>query len=68
MGVEMGVLGFVLFVMLTILILRKLPKGSPVFLAFLGVSIAALFLHAWEDATVAYTVWILLGLFIPPPR
>lgn len=29
------------------------------FLAFLGVSIAALFLHAWEDAAAAYTLWLL---------
>lgn len=30
-----------------------------IFLAFLGISIAALFLHAWEDSAVAYTAWIL---------
>jgi hypothetical protein len=62
MGVEMGVLGFILFVALTIFILKKLPKNNPVFLAFLGIAIAALFLHAWEDAAVAYSIWILMAV------
>ena len=66
MGVEMGVLGLALFAMLVIVILRRLGKSPFVFLVFLGISIAALFLHAWEDSAVAYTVWVLLGLFIPP--
>jgi len=34
-------------------------------LAFLGVGIGALFLHAWEDAAVAYTIWILLASTLP---
>lgn len=37
-------------------------------LFFLGISIAALFLHAWEDAAVAYTVWVLIASTIPPVR
>jgi hypothetical protein len=28
----------------------------------LGISIAALFLHAWEDAGVAYTGWIVVAV------
>ncbi len=32
------------------------------FLMFLGVSVAALFLHAWEDSAVMMTVWVLLAL------
>jgi len=67
-GVEMGLLGFLLYVLLVVVILEKLRAGSgqravvsAVLLAFLGISIAALFLHAWEDAAVAYTVWILLA-------
>jgi hypothetical protein len=35
-----------------------------IFLVFLGLSVAALFLHAWEDAAVAYTVWIILGTIL----
>ncbi len=63
-GVELGVLGFLLYVTLITIVLyrlwkgRKDPWGFPIFLAFFGISIAALFLHAWEDAAVAYTVWI----------
>jgi O-antigen ligase len=83
-GVEMGMLGFILFIALVVLVLRRLngecrmynvkclsQKGlvqannstfyilHSTFLAFLGVSVAALFLHAWEDSAVAYTVWLL---------
>lgn len=62
LGVELGVLGFALFVALVVLLLRRLPKHQPVFYAFVGVSIAALFLHAWEDSAVAYTVWLLVAV------
>jgi hypothetical protein len=31
-------------------------------LAFLGISIAAIFLHAWEDSAVAWTVWLLVAV------
>jgi uncharacterized protein (DUF983 family) len=34
-------------------------------LVFLGIGIASLFLHAWEDAAVAYTLWMLIGVAIP---
>ncbi|MDD4319239.1 MAG: O-antigen ligase family protein [Candidatus Peribacteraceae bacterium] len=78
-GVELGVLGFALFLALVVMILRRLRKNNgqliidnypssiihyqfAAFLAFLGVSIAALFLHAWEDAAVAYTGWILISV------
>lgn len=65
-GVETGILGFVLFVMLIILVLRHAftnrdEFGQVIALSFLGVSIAALFLHAWEDSAVAFTLWILLA-------
>lgn len=88
-GVELGVLGFLLYIGLILLILRQLcvvesgkcPNGRrvlpappalpqcagerwsiverPTFLFFVGISVAALFLHAWEDGAVAYTAWIL---------
>lgn len=64
-GVELGVLGFVLFITLILSVLRSLlltPYSLPIFLTFLGISIAALFLHAWEDSAVAYTVWGLVGI------
>lgn len=71
-GVELGVLGFALFVSLVVLLLRRLGMENGkwkmnnfqlvAFLSFLGISIAALFLHAWEDAAVAYTGWILVAV------
>ena len=85
-GVEMGVIGFVLSLVLVILVLRKLiiENGKlkiisgisshkfsiynlhfSIFLVFLGLSLAALFLHAWEDAAVAYTVWVMLSVALP---
>ena len=74
-GVELGILGFILYVLLIVLLLKRLAvsgerlAGSPAashyaliaFLVFLGVSIGALFLHAWEDTAVAYTLWILIA-------
>ncbi|MBU0458457.1 O-antigen ligase family protein [Patescibacteria group bacterium] len=61
-GVEMGFAGLAAFALIILFILRKLRKNKealPIFLGFLGISIAALFLHAWEDSAVALTVWIL---------
>ncbi len=82
LGVEMGWMGLMLSVALTIMVLLKLrsAKGqgpsakegtaslilmNGVFLEFLGVSIAGLFLHAWEDAAVAFTIWILVAAIMP---
>jgi hypothetical protein len=62
-GVELGLIGLVLFVALTVLVLLKLRATSyqlSAFLSFLGISTASLFLHAWEDSAVAYTMWLLL--------
>ncbi len=74
MGVELGVLGFVLFCALVGVVGWRLAKrfgrdaqagmptlGDIIFFGFIGISIAALFLHAWEDAAVAYTVWVLVA-------
>ncbi|MDD5469690.1 MAG: hypothetical protein PHO92_02720 [Candidatus Peribacteraceae bacterium] len=68
-GVELGIVGFTLFIALVLLMLRMLRMKNgklkienarfAIYLAFLGVSIAALFLHAWEDSALAYTLWIL---------
>lgn len=63
-GYELGLLGFLFFLGLTLYLLHALRdrRSLSVFLMFLGVSLAALFLHAWEDAAVAYTVWGLTGI------
>ena len=81
-GVELGWIGFVLYLTLVILLLRHLMKlriengelrikfsilhsQFSITLAFLGISIAAFFLHAWEDSAVAYTVWLLIAALAP---
>lgn len=63
LGVEGGWLAFAAFIALIVLTLRRLrAERSPVFLSLLAVAIAGLFLHAWEDAAVAYTAWILCAV------
>jgi O-antigen ligase len=62
MGVEMGILGFVLFLTLIIFVLLRLRSSPYALLPLLGISIAALFLHAWEGSAVAYTTWILTAM------
>ncbi|OGJ69929.1 hypothetical protein A3H90_00895 [Candidatus Peribacteria bacterium RIFCSPLOWO2_02_FULL_55_36] len=70
-GVELGVIGLVLYLLLVgvtsywLLVTRPL---SPWFLVFVGISTAALFLHTWEDSAVSYTMWILLASIIPVGR
>lgn len=64
-GVELGFLGFILYVLLIVSVMMRLQvtgyRLQGILLMFLGVSIAALFLHAWEDAAVAYTVWVFVA-------
>ena len=83
-GVELGVLGLILYAMFIIFIVwhlqdavksekRKEKNNDGIstfhfslftFLFFVGLSIAALFLHAWEDAAVAYTAWLLVAVLL----
>ena len=76
-GIELGVLGLVFYSTLLILLLQRLIPHPPafaqlfpivhssIFLSFLGISIVALFLHSFESSAVAYTMWMLLGVYIP---
>lgn len=68
-GVEAGVLGFVLYLMLMGTLLWKLlriPGPVPAALAFLGVCVCGLFLHAFEDAAVAYTAFLAIAVALAP--
>lgn len=56
-GVEMGWVGLILSVLIVVFALRLQPKN----LGFLGVAVAGLFLHSFEDAAVAYTLWLLMS-------
>ncbi len=65
-GIELGIIGFALYLIMIFFVIRLLrnnEKIKPILLAFIGVSIAALFLHAWEDSAVAYTIWVLISSF-----
>jgi hypothetical protein len=66
-GVELGIVGFVLFLLMTAMVtIRLWEKERDLFALMLGVSIAALFLHAWEDTAIAFTVWILVASVLRP--
>ncbi|NOS67826.1 MAG: hypothetical protein HOO67_05705 [Candidatus Peribacteraceae bacterium] len=65
-GAELGMAGFLLYLALIGSIFWRLRKIDVAFLMFLGIGIAALFLHAWEDAAVAYTGWIIIAGIIHP--
>jgi hypothetical protein len=73
-GVELGVIGFVLYITLIVLIVRLFvsrfslsPLHTAVTFAFLGVSIAALFLHAWEESATAYSVLVISAMTLFKP-
>lgn len=64
-GVELGWIGLALYVALTLMMLVALPKNRFVFYVFLGVSTAALFLHAWEGTALAYSTWVCAAAVLP---
>jgi hypothetical protein len=74
-GVELGWVGLALFIAYTLLLIAALRNTLPhsdlayaTFLAFMGVSIGALVLHAWEDSAVAYTLALLAAAWVNAPR
>jgi len=62
-GVEGGWIAMFAFMALIVLLVCRLWPTPPA-MSLMAVAIAGLFLHAWEDAAVAYTVWILLAITI----
>ncbi len=70
-GVELGILGFALFITFVILLLKALRHNEDSlapFLGMLGISICALFLHAFEDSAVAYTAFLLCAFSLRPSQ
>lgn len=66
LGVEGGAAALALVIALSVLVMAALKKRSmTVYLWFLGVSVAALFLHAWEDPALAFTAWIMAAASLP---
>lgn len=75
-GVELGWVGMILYIILALAVMRRLYLARkensmpvyPLYTLMIALSIAALFLHAWEDTAVAYTVWILAALSLSSRR
>lgn len=72
-GVEAGIAGLLLFCLLVLAVFERLwavadgaHLAEVALLGFLGIGIVALVLHAWEDAAVAYTAWLLVAVALPP--
>ncbi len=76
-GVEMGWIGLAMYLALVIVVIQRLWRirypisdiryqisKTVLVPAFLALSIAAMFLHAWEDSAVAYTVWMLMAVVL----
>lgn len=72
LGVEMGWLGMGAFLLLVSLVthalIKKRDQSQILLFAFLGVAMAGLFLHSFEDGAVAYTLWLLLAVSLPSFR
>lgn len=70
LGVELGWPGVLLWLLIVGLTLKRLlpltlsreVAGSTAAIAQLSLATASLFLHAWEDAAVAFTIWILTAI------
>ncbi len=66
-ALETGVLGGVLYAMIIgYLVLGIWYKARWLAMSVIGLCVMSLFLHAWEDAAVAYTVWILAAATLKP--
>jgi len=70
-GLESGIVGMLIFLIIIFLVLLRLSGtetawGTAIFGACIGVSVAAMFLHAWEDSATAYTIWILVATVLIP--
>ncbi len=69
-AVELGWPGFSLWIGILTFALWRLwplararhPLGTAAAVALLGTTIGALFLHAWEDTAVAFSVWMLCAI------
>ena len=76
-GVETGVLAGVLFGALTIVAIARLGRVAArsteadvhaAHGALLGLAVAALFLHVWQELAVSWTMWILAGIALAVER
>jgi hypothetical protein len=73
LGVEMGWIGMLLFLGIVGIVLYRLKRAAAIMndalplaalLAFVALSIAGMFLHAWEDTAIAWTVWGMVAVVL----
>ena len=69
-GVETGILGgllflYCIFTVIKMLYVKKFTWEIAITMYIIGISIAAIFLHAWEDTAVAVSAWVLLATVLP---
>ena len=76
-GVETGVLALVLFLAFTLVVLERLGRVAArsteadvhaAHGALVGLAVAALFLHVWQELAVSWTMWILAGIAVAVER
>lgn len=71
---EVGVFGLqaliIIFYMVAVNLYRQRNNAIPLalFVSFIGINLAGLFMHVWTDETLAITWWILAGLWYQPGR
>jgi hypothetical protein len=71
-GQEVGWLGLLIYIMITIGIgyllwlRRDEPLALSLFASFIGITLVNLFLYAWSDDTLAYIWWGLAGIAMAP--
>jgi O-antigen ligase len=72
-GQEIGVIGLAAFVLINIMVARRLwerradPLALTLLVSFAGLALVNLLLHAWADDTLAYIWWGLAGAAVAIP-
>jgi O-antigen ligase len=72
-GQEIGVVGLVAFIIINVMIVRRLwqrradPLALTLLVSFAGLALVNLLLHAWADDTLAYIWWGLAGAAVAMP-
>ncbi|MBP6041412.1 O-antigen ligase family protein [Candidatus Saccharibacteria bacterium] len=63
-GLEVGVVGMLVFIDITFLVAKKLfdQKNATLLASFVGINLMNLLLHTWTDTATAWTWWLLAGV------
>ena len=70
-GQEVGVAGLVMFVLISVMVARRLwhrqDMPHALLASFIGIAVINVFLHGWADDPTAMTWWGIAGLFVARP-